>query len=141
MGLLHLSKSTVQVELPPIKMINIEREIIIFSTVAGVGQNIPATFGKAQKYVSKTKSICTLLSTVSHIRNQKSHLEKIIINVLLCYRSGPNTDPALRNSSLTMFFKGTQIRRGNFLNRRCGNCPNSWGTHNRVHFNIITTGK
>lgn len=64
-------------------MINIEREIIIFSTVAGVGQNIPATFGKAQKYVSKTKSICTLLSTVL----QKSHLKKIIIKVLHWYRS------------------------------------------------------
>lgn len=44
-----------QIELPPIKMIDIEREVVVFSIVAGVGQNIPATFGKAQKNVSKTK--------------------------------------------------------------------------------------
>lgn len=44
-----------QIELPPIKMIDIEREVIIFSVLAGVGQNIPATFGKAQENVSKTK--------------------------------------------------------------------------------------
>lgn len=44
-----------KIELPPIKMIDIKREVIIFSVVTGVGQNIPATFGKAQKNVSKTK--------------------------------------------------------------------------------------
>lgn len=38
------------------------------------------------------------------------------------------TDPALRNSSLTMFFKGTQTRGGSFLNKRCEKCPDSWGT-------------
>lgn len=54
-GRLHLSESAVQIELPPIKVIGIEREVIVFSTVAGVGQNIPATLGEAQKYVSKTK--------------------------------------------------------------------------------------
>lgn len=52
---LHLFESTMQIKLPPIKMIDIEREIIIFSVVTGVGQNILATFGKAQKNVSKTK--------------------------------------------------------------------------------------
>lgn len=44
-----------QIELPPVKMINVEREVIIFPVVAGVGQNIPATFGEAQENVSKTK--------------------------------------------------------------------------------------
>lgn len=111
----HLSESTVQVELPPIKVIDIEREVIVFSTVAGVGQNIPATFGKAQKYVSKTKYRCRL---------RLSNQVPLKVDDQKCA-----TDPALRNSSLTMFFKGTQIRRGNFLNRRCGNCPNSCTTH------------
>lgn len=49
----HLFESTVEIKLPPIKMIDIEGEVIILSAVAGVGQNIPATFGKAQKNVSK----------------------------------------------------------------------------------------
>lgn len=53
--LLHLFESTMQIELPPVKMINVEREVIIFPVVAGVGQNIPATFGEAQENVSKTK--------------------------------------------------------------------------------------
>lgn len=114
-GRLHLSESTVQIELPPIKVVDIEREVIVFSTVTGVGQNIPATFGKAQKYVSETKYMCTL-----GLSNQVP----LKVNEQKCA-----TDPALRNSSLTMFFKGTQIRRGNFLNRRCGNCPNSCTTH------------
>lgn len=56
---LHLFESTVHVELPPIKMVGIEREIIIFSTVAGVGQNIAATFGEAKKDMSRTKNIFT----------------------------------------------------------------------------------
>lgn len=111
----HLSESTVQIELPPIKVIDIEREVIVFSTVAGVGQDIPATFGKAQKYVSETTYRCTL-----GLSNQVP----LEVDEQRCA-----TDPALRNSSLTMFFKGTQIRRGNFLNRRCGNCPNSCTTH------------
>ena len=54
---LYLFESTVQVELPPIKMVGIEREIIIFSTVAGVGQNIAAAFGKAKKHMSGTKKV------------------------------------------------------------------------------------
>lgn len=41
-----------QVELPPIKMVGIEREIINFSKVTGVGQNVAATFGKAKKDMS-----------------------------------------------------------------------------------------
>lgn len=43
------------IELPPIKMVGIEREIIIFSTVTGVRQHVAATFGKAQKYMSGTE--------------------------------------------------------------------------------------
>lgn len=44
---LYLFESTVQVELPPIEMVGIEREIIILATVTGVGQNVAATFGEA----------------------------------------------------------------------------------------------
>lgn len=43
-----------QIELPPIQMVSIEREIVVFSTVAGVGQNIAATFGEAKKDMSGT---------------------------------------------------------------------------------------
>lgn len=53
---LHLFESTVQIELPPIKMVGIEREIIVFSTVAGVGQNIATTFGEAKKDMSRTQN-------------------------------------------------------------------------------------
>lgn len=52
---LYLFESTVQVELPPIEMVGIEREIIILATVTGVGQNVAATFGEAQKDMSVTK--------------------------------------------------------------------------------------
>lgn len=114
-----------QIELPPVKMIDIEREVIIFSVVAGVGQNIPATFGKAQKNVSKTKQHFNQ----SHCRFQLTVKALKCIAVAKKLRcTGISAYPALRNSSLTMFFKGTQIRRGNFLNRRWGNCPNSCGT-------------
>lgn len=41
-----------QVELPPVEMIGIEREIVILSTVAGVGQNVTATFGEAKENMS-----------------------------------------------------------------------------------------
>ena len=44
-----------QIELPPIEMVGIEREVIILSAVAGVGQNIAATFGEAKKDVSGTR--------------------------------------------------------------------------------------
>lgn len=53
---LHLFDSAVQVELPPIKMVGIKREIIIFSTVAGVGQDVAATFGEAEKDMSRTQT-------------------------------------------------------------------------------------
>lgn len=59
-----------QIELPPIKMIDIEREVIIFSVVAGVGQNIPATFGEAQKNVSKNET--TLESTRNYTADPTS---------------------------------------------------------------------
>ncbi len=61
---LYLFESTVQVELPPVEMVGIEREIIVFSIVAGVGQNVTATFGKAEKDVSAIKNMIT---TVIHI--------------------------------------------------------------------------
>lgn len=50
--LLYLFESTVQVELPPIEMVGVEREIIIFSTIAGVGQYVAAAFGEAKKDMS-----------------------------------------------------------------------------------------
>lgn len=46
-----------QVKLPPIKMISIEREIIIFSTITGVRQNVASTFGEAKKDVPENKKI------------------------------------------------------------------------------------
>lgn len=55
--LLYLFESTVEVELPPVQMVSIEREIIIFSTVTGVGQNIAATFGEAKKDMPETKKV------------------------------------------------------------------------------------
>lgn len=60
---LYLFDSTVQVELPPIKMVGIKREIIIFSTVAGVGEDIAATFGEAKKDVSRTQTNVVPVST------------------------------------------------------------------------------
>lgn len=53
----YLFKSAVQIELPPIEMVSIEGEVIIFPTVTGVGQNIAATFGEAKKDVSGTTKV------------------------------------------------------------------------------------
>lgn len=55
--MMDLLQSTVQVELPPVEMVGIEREIIIFSTVAGVGQNVAATFGEAKKDMSCSQKL------------------------------------------------------------------------------------
>lgn len=54
---LYLFESTVQVELPPVEVVGVEREIIIFSTVAGVGQNVAAAFGEAKKDMSGTTKV------------------------------------------------------------------------------------
>lgn len=70
--LLYLFESTMQVELPPIEMVGIEREIIIFSTVTGVGQNVAAAFGEAKKDVSGTNKVmhhcntCSVLNNIIH---------------------------------------------------------------------------
>lgn len=64
---LYLFESTVQVELPPIEMVGIEREIIIFSTVAGVGQNVAAAFSEAEKDMTGTKKSDTSLSYMSQL--------------------------------------------------------------------------
>lgn len=40
-----------QVKLPPVQVIGVEREVIVLSTVTGVGQHIPATLGEAQEDV------------------------------------------------------------------------------------------
>lgn len=39
-------------------MVSVEREVVVFPAVAGVGQNVAAAFGEAQKYVSETKHRC-----------------------------------------------------------------------------------
>lgn len=41
----------VDVELPPVQVVDVEGEVIV-PTAAGVGQNVPATLGKAQEDVS-----------------------------------------------------------------------------------------
>lgn len=46
-----------QVELPPVEMVGIEREIVIFSTVTGVGQNVAATFGEAKENMSGSMKV------------------------------------------------------------------------------------
>lgn len=40
-----------QVELPPVQMVGVEAEVVVLSTVTGVGQNVAATFGEAQEDV------------------------------------------------------------------------------------------
>lgn len=55
---IYLFESTVQVKLPPIEKVGIEREVVvIFSTVAGVGQNVATAFGETQKHMPGTKNI------------------------------------------------------------------------------------
>lgn len=47
-------------------MIGIEGEVIIFSTVAGVGQDIAATFGEAKEDMPGGKTTCTLSHMCHH---------------------------------------------------------------------------
>lgn len=51
---MYLFEAAVQVELPPVQVIRVEREVIVFAAVTGVGQHIPATFGEAQEDVPVT---------------------------------------------------------------------------------------
>lgn len=46
-----------EVELPPIQVVGVEGEVVIFPTVAGVGQNVAATLGEAKKDVSGTTKV------------------------------------------------------------------------------------
>lgn len=63
----YLFESAVHVEFPPIKMIGIEGKIIIFSTVAGVRQNVAATFGESKKDVSENKKyFCNTSSSLAN---------------------------------------------------------------------------
>lgn len=55
--MMDLFESTVQVELPPIEMVDVKGEIIIFSTIAGVGQDVAATFGEAKKDMSRSQEL------------------------------------------------------------------------------------
>lgn len=40
-----------QVKLPPVQVIRVEGEVIVLSTVTGVGQHVPPAFGEAQEDV------------------------------------------------------------------------------------------
>ena len=43
----HLFESTLHVELPPVQVVGVEGEVVIFSTVTGVGQDVAAALGEA----------------------------------------------------------------------------------------------
>lgn len=51
----YLLESAVEVELPPVEMVSVEREVIIFPTITRVGQNIAAAFCEAKKDVTESK--------------------------------------------------------------------------------------
>lgn len=72
-----------QIKLPPIKMISIEREVKIFSIVSSVRQNIASTFCEAQEYVSgiKIKMYCynTMIDEHSIFVKSKSQQEQITL--------------------------------------------------------------
>ncbi len=51
---IYLFEAAVEVELPPVQVISVEGEVVILSAVTGVGQHVPATFGKAQEDVPVT---------------------------------------------------------------------------------------
>lgn len=53
----YLFEATVQVELPPVQMVGVEGEIVVFATIARVGQNITPALCKAQEDVTETKEI------------------------------------------------------------------------------------
>lgn len=112
---LYLFESTVKVKLPPIEVVRIEREVIVRSTVAGVWQNIATAFGKTEKYVSVHNKLKEFM------KDKQAHQYHIIYP----FSAVRQTHPALRNSSLTMFFNGTHTRGGSFLMRRWENCPNT----------------
>ena len=44
-----------EVELPPVEVVCVEGEVIIFPTVTCVRQNVAATFGEAEKDVTESK--------------------------------------------------------------------------------------
>lgn len=46
-----------QVELPPVEMVDVEGEVVIFSTIPRVGQDVAATFGEAKKDMAETTEL------------------------------------------------------------------------------------
>ena len=46
-----------EVKLPPVEMVGVEREVIIFPTITCVGQNISPTFREAKEDVTETKRV------------------------------------------------------------------------------------
>ena len=44
-----------QVELPPVEVIGVEGEVIVLSTVTGVGQHVTTTLSEPQEDVSGTR--------------------------------------------------------------------------------------
>lgn len=55
-----------QVKLPPVQVVCVEGEVIILSAVTGVGQHVPAAFGKAQEDVPVTAERQTSQIQYSH---------------------------------------------------------------------------
>lgn len=97
----YLFEAAVQVKLPPVQVIRVEGEVIVLSTVTGVGQHVPPAFGEAQEDVP--------VIAERRIR----HSIHIAPPQIAC-----SPHPALRNSSLTMVFSGTQTRGGSFRKSR-----------------------
>lgn len=69
----YLFEATVQVKLPPVQMVGVEREIIVLTTVARVGQNITSALCKAQEDVTGRQQIEKEMS----VTEPKSPLNKL----------------------------------------------------------------
>lgn len=50
----YLFEAAVEVKLPPVQVIGVKGEVIIFSAVTGVGQNVTAALSEAQEDVPVT---------------------------------------------------------------------------------------
>lgn len=143
----HLFEFAVQVELPPVKVVG-EEGVIVCAAVTGVGQDVAATLGEAEEDVSRRKINSSLMMDSWKYCWQIFTFPALLIAassrwLLACWmKQGRNrfergkssahtdTDPSSRNSSLTMFFRGTHTRGGSFLKSRCENWPVSWKSEN-----------
>lgn len=57
--MVDLLESAVEVELPPVEVVGVEGEVVIFPTITCVGQNIAATFCEAKKDVTCPEELLT----------------------------------------------------------------------------------